>query len=409
MAVLVTGGAGYIGSAFVEQLLAAGEETVVLDDLSRGHRRAVAADAVFYEGRTGDRDLVARIAREHRLDACVHFAAFAYVGESVTEPARYYENNFTQAQVLFETLLEAGVKNAVFSSTCATYGEPREVPIPESHPQWPINPYGWSKLFVERMLEDFDRAYGLKFVALRYFNAAGATARRGEHHEPETHLVPLVLEAAAGLREKVSVFGADYPTPDGTAVRDYVHVEDLGEAHLLALRHLRGGGASAAPEPRQRDRLLGPGGDRDRPGRYGAGRPLREDGPSRRGPAAPRRRRSTSPERAWLGPPTPDPRGDRPLGLGLDAEPPARPRDRLTAGDAAPPSAPSAALEPARTAAQRRRLPVTCGTTPCATACPTGCRRDAAGHARAGTSSARRHRATGRPRVALSKGVSEAW
>jgi UDP-glucose 4-epimerase len=239
MAVLVTGGAGYIGSAFVEQLLSAGEETVVLDDLSRGHREAVAEGATFYEGRTGDRDLVARIARKHRLDACVHFAAYAYVGESVTEPARYYENNFTQAQILFETLLEAGVKSVVFSSTCATYGEPREVPIPENHPQWPINPYGWSKLFVERMLGDFERAYGLRFVALRYFNAAGATARRGEHHEPETHLVPLVLDAAAGRRARVSVFGADYPTPDGTAVRDYVHVADLGDAHLLALRHLR--------------------------------------------------------------------------------------------------------------------------------------------------------------------------
>jgi UDP-glucose 4-epimerase len=244
MAVLVTGGAGYIGSVFIEGLLAAGEETVVLDDLSRGHREAVGPDVAFYEGRTGDRDLVARIAREHRLDACVHFAAYAYVGESVTEPARYYENNFTQALVLFEALLEAGVRNVVFSSTCATYGEPREVPIPESHPQWPINPYGWSKLFVERMLEGFDRAYGLRFVALRYFNAAGATARRGEHHEPETHLVPLVLDAAVGRRAKVSVFGADYPTPDGTAVRDYIHVEDLGEAHLLALRHLRGGATS---------------------------------------------------------------------------------------------------------------------------------------------------------------------
>jgi UDP-glucose 4-epimerase len=144
MAVLVTGGAGYIGSAFVELLLAAGEETVVLDDLSRGHRAAVHPQAAFYEGRTGDRDLVARIAREHALDACVHFAAFAYVGESVTEPARYFDNNFTQAQVLFESLVAAGVKRVVFSSTCATYGVPTEVPIPESHPQWPINPYGWS-------------------------------------------------------------------------------------------------------------------------------------------------------------------------------------------------------------------------------------------------------------------------
>ena len=244
MAVLVTGGAGYIGSAFVEQCLAAGEDVVVLDDLSRGYRGAVDPGATFYEGRTGDRELVARIAKEHALDACVHFAAFAYVGESVTEPARYYDNNFTQAQILFETLVGAGVKRVVFSSTCATYGVPQEVPIPETHPQWPINPYGWSKLFVERLLADFDRAYGLKFVALRYFNAAGATTLRGESHSPETHLIPLALAAAAGLRPKLSVFGTDYPTPDGTAVRDYIHIEDLGDAHLLALRHLRGGGSS---------------------------------------------------------------------------------------------------------------------------------------------------------------------
>jgi len=244
MAALVTGGAGYIGSAFVEQCLAAGEDVVVLDDLSRGHRGAVDPGATFYEGRTGDRGLVARIAREHEIDACVHFAAFAYVGESVTEPARYYDNNFTQAQVLFETLVGAGVKRVVFSSTCATYGVPREVPIRETHPQWPINPYGWSKLFVERMLADFDRAYDLKFVALRYFNAAGATTLRGENHAPETHLIPLALAAAAGLRPKLSVFGTDYPTPDGTAVRDYIHIEDLGDAHLLALSHLRGGGSS---------------------------------------------------------------------------------------------------------------------------------------------------------------------
>ena len=244
MAVLVTGGAGYIGSAFVEQQVAAGEEVVVLDDLSRGHRAAVDPGAIFYEGRTGDRALVARIAKNHPVDACVHFAAFAYVGESVTEPARYYDNNFTQAQVLFETLQEAGVKRVVFSSTCATYGVPKEVPIPEAHPQWPINPYGWSKLFVERMLEGFDRAYDLKFVALRYFNAAGATARRGERHDPETHLIPLALDAAAGRRPSLSIFGTDYPTPDGTAIRDYIHVEDLGDAHRLALGHLRKGGPS---------------------------------------------------------------------------------------------------------------------------------------------------------------------
>ena len=244
MAVLVTGGAGYIGSAFVEQLVAAGERVLVLDDLSRGHRAAVHPDAAFYEGRTGDRELVARIAREHPLDACVHFAAFAYVGESVREPGRYFDNNFTQAQVLFETLVAAGVKCLVFSSTCATYGVPTAVPIPESHPQWPINPYGWSKLFVERLLESFDRAYGLRFVALRYFNAAGATKRCGEHHEPETHLIPLALRAAAGRGAKLKVFGRDYDTPDGTAIRDYVHVGDLGEAHLLALGHLRRGGDS---------------------------------------------------------------------------------------------------------------------------------------------------------------------
>lgn len=245
MTVLVTGGAGYIGSAFVERLVAAGEQAIVLDDLSRGHRAAIHPDATFCAGRTGDRELVARIAREHTLDACVHFAAFAYVGESVSEPGRYFDNNFTQAQVLFETLLAAGVKRVVFSSTCATYGVPTTAPIPESHAQWPINPYGWSKLFVERLLESFDRAHGLRFVALRYFNAAGATARSGEHHDPETHLVPLALLAAAGRGPKLKVYGSDYDTPDGTAIRDYIHIGDLAEAHLLALAHLRRGGDSS--------------------------------------------------------------------------------------------------------------------------------------------------------------------
>jgi len=244
MAVLVTGGAGYIGSAFVELLRQAGEDVVVLDDLSRGHRAAIDSEIPLYVGTTGDRALIARIAREHRLNACVHFAAFAYVGESVAEPGRYFDNNTVQAVTLFESLLEAGVRNVVFSSTCATYGVPGESPIPESHPQWPINPYGWSKFFVERMLETLDRARGLRFVALRYFNAAGATAKHGEHHDPETHIVPLVLQAAAGRKPHVSVFGDDYETPDGTAIRDYIHIEDLGRAHLLALQHLRAGGAS---------------------------------------------------------------------------------------------------------------------------------------------------------------------
>jgi UDP-glucose 4-epimerase len=245
MAVLVTGGAGYIGSAFVGQLLDAGQRVVVLDDLSRGYRAAVDPRATFVRGRTGDRELVRSIVREHGISACAHFAAYAYVGESVTEPAKYYDNNFTQAAVLFESLAQADVKHVVFSSTCATYGVPQQVPIPETHPQWPINPYGWSKLFVERLLADFDRAYGLRFVALRYFNAAGATARCGEAHEPETHLIPLVLAVAAGKRRNVVVFGKDYETPDGTAIRDYIHIEDLGEAHLLALDYLRRGGASS--------------------------------------------------------------------------------------------------------------------------------------------------------------------
>ena len=244
MSVLVTGGAGYIGSAFVEQLLDAGERVVVLDDLSRGHRAAVDPRAVFVEGRIGERALVEKLVREHGVLACAHFAAFAYVGESVSEPARYYENNFSQAAALFEALALAGVRRVVFSSTCATYGVPHEVPIPETHPQSPINPYGWSKLFVERLLADFDRAYDLRYVALRYFNAAGATARCGEAHDPETHLIPLVLAAAAGKRGPVSVFGRDYDTPDGTAVRDYIHIEDLADAHTLALEYLRGGGAS---------------------------------------------------------------------------------------------------------------------------------------------------------------------
>ncbi len=245
MAVLVTGGAGYIGSAFVGQLLDAGERVVVLDDLSRGHREAVdPARGVPARDAPATARSSRALVREHGIDACAHFAAFAYVGESVTEPARYYDNNFTQAAALFEALSRAGVEHVVFSSSCATYGVPQQVPIPESHPQWPINPYGWSKLFVERLLADFDHAYGLRFVALRYFNAAGATARCGEAHDPETHLVPIVLDAAAGRRANVTVFGNDYDTADGTAVRDYIHIEDLGEAHLLALRHLRGGGAS---------------------------------------------------------------------------------------------------------------------------------------------------------------------
>ncbi len=244
MAILVTGGAGYIGSVTVELLCEQGEDVVVLDNLSRGHRAAVAAEIPFYEGDIGDTELVAEIVRQHQIEACIHFAALAYVGESVAEPARYFENNVAQGLRLLNALQATGVRQVVFSSTCATYGEPHRIPIDETHPQQPTNPYGWSKLMMERILESYDTAYGLKFVALRYFNAAGATVTRGEHHEPETHIIPNVLAAAQKVIPHVSVFGDDYVTKDGTAVRDYIHVTDLAEAHALALRHLRAGGAS---------------------------------------------------------------------------------------------------------------------------------------------------------------------
>ena len=244
MSILVTGGAGYIGSVTVELLVARGEPVVVLDDLVRGHRAAVAPQVPFYRGEAGDRALLERIVRDHGIDACVHFAALAYVGESVREPARYFDNNVAQGLNLLGALLACGVRQFVFSSTCAVYGEPEVVPIPEDHPQRPASPYGWSKLILERALASYDHAYGLKFVSLRYFNAAGATARHGEQHEPETHLIPNVLAAAAGRLPHVAVFGSDYPTPDGTAIRDYIHIADLGAAHILALDHLRRGGAS---------------------------------------------------------------------------------------------------------------------------------------------------------------------
>jgi len=244
MSILVTGGAGYIGSVTVELLRRRGEEVVVLDDLSHGHRAALGPEVPLYHGQAGDAALVRQIAARHTLDACIHFAGFIEVGESVTEPARYFQNNTTQAMALLGALRDAGVARFVFSSTAAVYGQPKEIPIPEEHPLWPNNPYGWSKLFVERILESYDRAYGLRFVALRYFNASGATVEHGEDHHPESHLIPNVLAAALGRRSHVSVFGQYYPTPDGTAVRDYIHVADLGSAHMLALDYLRDGGVS---------------------------------------------------------------------------------------------------------------------------------------------------------------------
>jgi UDP-glucose 4-epimerase len=246
MSILITGGAGYIGSVTTELLRARGEAVVVLDNLSRGHRDAVASEVPFYEGNAGDRELVTRIVGEHGIDACIHFAAFAYVGESVAEPALYYENNVEQGIRLLGALLANGVRRFVFSSTCATYGEPQRIPISEQQPQLPTNPYGWSKLFLERIMRDYDHSYELRFVALRYFNAAGATPERGERHDPETHLIPLVLKAARGETSHITVFGNDYPTKDGTCVRDYIHVSDLAEAHALALDYLRAGNPSTA-------------------------------------------------------------------------------------------------------------------------------------------------------------------
>src|SRR5277367_1246342 len=207
MAILVTGGAGYIGSVTVERLRAKHEQVVVLDDLGRGHRSAVNRDVPFYRGRIGDRALIETITGEHKIEACVHFAGLAYVGESVAEPARYFENNLEQGVALMGALVSAGVRRVVFSSTCATYGDPKQIPISESCSQWPVNPYGWSKLLMERLLDSYDRSYALKFVALRYFNAAGATENQGESHEPESHLVPNVLAAALGERRELSVFG----------------------------------------------------------------------------------------------------------------------------------------------------------------------------------------------------------
>ena len=239
MAILITGGAGYIGSVAVEDLIAKNEQTVVLDNLIYGHRAAVGEPARFYEGEIGDQNLVEKILDENEIEVVMHFSAFANVGESVENPHQYYENNFVQTLKLLEVLIANNVKKFIFSSTCATYGEPQYVPIDERHPQSPTSPYGWSKFMVERALADFDAAYNLKFVALRYFNACGASEKLGEDHEPETHLIPLVLFAAQGKRNSISIFGDDYPTADGTAIRDYIHIKDLSQAHLLALEYLR--------------------------------------------------------------------------------------------------------------------------------------------------------------------------
>lgn len=244
--ILVTGGAGYIGSHYVLYERARGNEVVVLDNLVYGHREA-ALDAPLIVGDIGDRAVLDRVFAEHAIDAVVHFAAYAYVGESVTDPARYYNNNIAATLRLLDAMRDHGVPYFIFSSSCATYGNPVYVPMDEQHPQNPINPYGESKFVCEKILAAYDRAYGLRFTSLRYFNAAGADpeGRIGESHEPETHLIPLILQVATGRREAVTIFGTDYDTPDGTCIRDYIHILDLAQAHALALDRLRAGGQSA--------------------------------------------------------------------------------------------------------------------------------------------------------------------
>lgn len=234
--VLVVGGAGYIGSHMVKLLDRRGHLVATFDDLSTGYRDAVVRGE-FVRGSIADRSALAGVFRNRRFDAVMHFASFIQVGESVMEPAKYYANNLCNTLSLLDAMVEAGVKRFIFSSTAAIFGEPETELIAESHPQQPLNPYGRTKWMVEQALGDYDRAYGLKSVCLRYFNAAGADpeGELGERHQPETHLIPLVLQVAAGRRREIGVYGADYPTPDGTCVRDYIHIEDLCEAHLLAL------------------------------------------------------------------------------------------------------------------------------------------------------------------------------
>lgn len=237
MKVFVTGGAGYIGSICVEQLLNAGYGVHVYDNLSEGHREAVDPRATFTEGDLADRALLFRTLEQFRPDAVMHFAANALVPESMTNPAKYFHNNVANGVTLLEACVQAGVKKFVFSSTCAIFGAPKHVPLSEELPKEPINPYGESKLMFEKILYWFGRQYGLQYVCLRYFNAAGATVLYGEHHWQETHLIPNVLKVALGQKSHADVFGTDYPTPDGTCVRDYIHIVDLAQAHIRALQH----------------------------------------------------------------------------------------------------------------------------------------------------------------------------
>lgn len=246
MNILVVGGGGYIGSHMVKLLANSGHDVCTLDNLSTGFSDAVVRGELIV-GDMADEALLDQIFSSYPFDAVIHFAAFSLVGESVTDPAKYYRNNVANTLCLLDAMVRHGVKHFIFSSTAATFGNPVRLPMDESHPQQPINPYGQSKLMVERILEDYDRAYGLKSTCLRYFNAAGADPEGeiGERHNPETHLIPLVLQAASGRRDAITVFGTDYDTVDGTCVRDYVHVQDLCDAHLLALLKMMKSGCSA--------------------------------------------------------------------------------------------------------------------------------------------------------------------
>ena len=243
--ILVVGGAGYIGSHMCKHLSKHGYLPIVLDNLSRGHEEAVKWGP-FIKGSISDRNILKRIFSEHRIDAVMHYAAYCYVGESVTNPSMYYQNNLADTICLLSEMVEADAKRIVFSSSCAVYGEPEEIPITENHSQNPVNPYGRTKYMVEQVLDDFNYAYGGESVSLRYFNAAGADpeGELGEDHNPETHLIPLTIQVALGQRGEIRIFGDDYPTPDGTCIRDFIHVEDLAGSHLLALEQLLNGKGS---------------------------------------------------------------------------------------------------------------------------------------------------------------------
>ena len=238
MRILVTGGAGYIGSVVVEELLASGHGAIVYDNLSQGHRDAVLPGAEFIQGEILDRQTLESALKKHKIDAVIHMAASSIVGESSQNPAKYYSNNLVASLALLEAMRAAGVSRLVLSSTAAVYGESEKPLIDESDPTCPTNPYGDTKLAFERTCHWYEQAYGMRFVSLRYFNAAGATKFSGERHDPETHLIPIVLQAAAHLRPYVEIYGDDYPTPDGTCVRDYIHVSDLARAHVLALEYM---------------------------------------------------------------------------------------------------------------------------------------------------------------------------